>query len=83
MSGPSPLQLGNRSPKLRVLKKDAGRDAASAPVTHALDGAWLTCDPENFGNSLGPAEQFDDVGVKFHSNIKHHVYTQVNTACNP
>lgn len=79
----SPLQPSDRFPKLRTFEKNPSRDTASSPVAHALNGARLACNPEDFGNPLGPTEQFDDVGVRSHGDIKHHVYTEVNVVCNP
>lgn len=77
------LELGDCSPELRALEEDLRRNAANPPVAHPLKGARLARNPKDFGNFLGAAEQFDDVGVWSHDHIKHHVYTQVNTAFNP
>lgn len=68
--------------KIGIGNKDARRDAAPLPISHALDGPGRANKAKHFGDFFRPAEKIDDMSFCFHAGIKHCVYKIVNAACN-
>lgn len=53
--------------EIRVLKKDARRDAAMPPIPNTLNRARLMRDTEHFSHPLWPTEQLYYVDFRIHA----------------